>query len=176
MVVDAFVLNVWLYVLAARKPRYAGGRPPQLIKPFCLAGMCAFARATIYTLMVLAGGAIAATPNIEGGWQTREGKAKERDTMTVRALGNNLYEVEVRTVYCPRSKCMNARFGGFAFQSPLIGTTLSYKASSCSVDIRFSSQRARVGLTGCKSADAYPYGGPRGSFTKFSDDPAWNRR
>jgi len=36
MVVDAFVLNVWLYVLAARKPRYAGGRPPQRIKPFCL--------------------------------------------------------------------------------------------------------------------------------------------
>lgn len=39
MVVDAFVLNMWLYVLAARKPRYAGGRPPQRVKPFCLDGM-----------------------------------------------------------------------------------------------------------------------------------------
>jgi protein-S-isoprenylcysteine O-methyltransferase Ste14 len=30
------VLNVWLCVVLPRKPRYAGGRPPQL-KPFCLA-------------------------------------------------------------------------------------------------------------------------------------------
>jgi hypothetical protein len=37
MVVDAFVLNMWLYALSARKPRYAGGRPPLRVKPFCLA-------------------------------------------------------------------------------------------------------------------------------------------
>ena len=38
MVVDALVLNMWLYVVHPRKPRYAGGRPPQLVKPFCLDG------------------------------------------------------------------------------------------------------------------------------------------
>jgi len=39
MVVDALVLNMWLYVPQARKPRYAGGRPPQRVKPFCLDSM-----------------------------------------------------------------------------------------------------------------------------------------
>jgi hypothetical protein len=134
------------------------------------------ARTTIYALVLLAGAATAATPGIEGGWQTREGKAKERDTITVRALGNNLYDVEVHTVHCPSVECMNARFGGFAFQSPLVANTLSYKAADCAVAIHFSSQRATVRLTGCKSVEEYPYGSPRGSFTKFTSDPGWNQR
>jgi len=127
-------------------------------------------------LLLLAGAATAATPDIEGGWETREGRAKERDTMTVRALGNNQYDVEVHTVYCPSIECMNARFGGFAFQSPLVANALSYKAAGCAVAIQFSPQRATVRLTGCKSAEEYPYGGPRGSFTKFTSDPMWNQR
>ncbi len=131
---------------------------------------------TICALVLLAGTATAATPDIEGGWQTREGMAKERDTLTVRAMGNNLYDVEVHTVYCPSVECMNARFGGFAFQSTLVANTLSYKAASCAVAIRFSSQRATVHLSGCKSAEEYPYGGPRGSFRKFTNDPGWNQR
>ena len=53
MVVDAFVLNVWLYVLAARKPRYAGGRPPQRIKPFCLGSMSPTAVKALYLLIWL---------------------------------------------------------------------------------------------------------------------------
>ena len=123
-------------------------------------------RTTIYALVLVAGAATAATPDIEGGWQTREGKAKERDTMTVSAISNNLYDVEVHTVHCPSVECMNARFGGFAFQSPLVANTLSYKPAGCAVAIRFSPQRATVHLSGCKSAEEYPYGGPRGSFRR----------
>jgi hypothetical protein len=44
MVVDALVLNMWLYVPQARKPRYAGGRPPLRIKPFCLGARMAVAK------------------------------------------------------------------------------------------------------------------------------------
>ena len=134
------------------------------------------ARTPIHVLLLLAGVAMAATPDIEGGWQTREGRAQERDTITVRALGNNLYEVEVHTVYCPSVECMNARFGGFSFQSPLVSNILSYKAANCAVAIHFSSQKATVRLRGCKGAEEYPYGGPRGFFTKFTNDPAWNQR
>ncbi len=36
MVVDALVLNMWLCALHTRNPRYAGGRPPLSVKPFCL--------------------------------------------------------------------------------------------------------------------------------------------
>ena len=36
--VDALVLNLWLCAAHPRNPRYAGGRPPLRVKPFCLEG------------------------------------------------------------------------------------------------------------------------------------------
>lgn len=114
--------------------------------------------------------------DIQGGWQTREGKSQERDTMTVRSLGQGNYEVEVRTVYCPSKECMNARFGGFAFQSPLSSNQLFYSADGCTVLIRFAPDRATVQLKGCHEEHQYPYGYPRGPFRKFTNDSNWNSR
>jgi hypothetical protein len=96
--------------------------------------------------------------------------------MTVHVLSNGEYEVEIRTVHCNNTECMNPAFGEFAFQSPLKSNTLSFRKPGCAVSIRFVPQRATVHIDGCAADDAYPYGGPRGPFVKFSSDPEWATR
>src|SRR5687768_1992318 len=99
---------------------------------------------------------------IEGGWQTKAGRAQERDTMTIRHLGDDMYEAVVRIVSCPSTECMNARIEEISLKSRLVSDSLEHKTKDCALRIQFAANQAVVRISGCKGD--LPHGGPRGPF------------
>jgi len=121
-------------------------------------------------LMALQAGASLSEADV-GGWQTVEGQANERDILMVKRLEDGRYAVNLHTTYCPSAACMNARLGSLTFYATVRDNTLRFRKGPCTIRLTFQGTIATAELSECD--EHFPYGGPRGPLTKFTDDPDW---